>query len=198
MGPIQKLFAYITRRRRATRVNHAAATLAAAEGEAAHLVKQAAQQAKLIVGSTRLTSAEAHADFERALHQLKSRATASLEQHLAEVNQTVATQSAAITKQLAAAARTQLAELQHAIAAQSAKLNAQLITDAKSTRQRLQQELDDKRRTSTLRLQAVLVKELPGIVKEVVGRSLTLTDHEQLVREALEKARRQELWQPPT
>ena len=168
--------------------------LAAARQQAAEIISGATEQADRILSETKLFTKGVHKDLERTLDTTAARTSEQAEAHLQQIVRAFEQQLRAVTDRLEQAAKAELSALRQQMADQLSAAANELATETEKGRQELQRELEDVKRRKVHQLEAQLNKQLPQIVKQAAGRSIPLSEHEQLVRDALQRAKDENLW----
>ncbi len=160
--------------------------LTEANEQASRLLEEAAAQAQQIIRTTqtlkenteravqaRLLEAAEHVvtDSEKMLEQLHT----NFEQELNENTEHLKTMFADHLAQLTAKLQERVTEMEHTIGEQAGSQQQNLQRELVALKERIRQQYEKH-----------LQGQLPSIVKTVVGHSLTGSDHEQLIREALQ------------
>ena len=168
--------------------------LAAARQQAAEIISGATEQADRILSETKLFTKGIHKDLERTLDTTAVRTSEQADAHLKQIIRVFEQQLTTVTDRLEQAAKAELGALREQMGEQLSAAADELTAETEEGRQGLKRDLEDVKRRRIHQLGAQLNKQLPHIVKEAAGRSIPLSEHEQLVRDALQRAKDENLW----
>jgi len=168
--------------------------LAETEVRAQEILHEAARNAKEIIARANkiqvITAQELAADLRTDHAHVKNQIT----QVLTSLNDQLETMAATTITELQKKTEDLLQDAAQKNKQLASKLQDQLTKHAIQERRGLDASLQELRHKKIQSITTLLQQEIPHIVKKVVGKSLSLNDHEALVQEALEQAANDISW----
>lgn len=185
MGLFDQLVRYFRYQRTAKTQATQTEVVLRAEGQAQQLLLSAADQAEKIIQE----AVHVRSTIEKRLNATVAKSQLIIEEHiqheLAELSGQLKELAVAVATDLQQTTAQYMANATTTNQQQLASLHVQLTKIVRAEEKKLHDELTEVRRKKIYSLTTTLEKEIPDIVKDVVGRSLALHDHEELVRDAL-------------
>ena len=166
----------------------------AAARRAEEIIAQATKEATALIEEAHVIKENSTRAIEEALQASRKNVADEMQQQMSALSKQLNEAIQQTTEELRREMREALEKSLATTGQQLSSVDRELQKVAADERQKLQANLEEVRRKKIHSLTATLQKQIPAIAKEVIGRSLSLADHEQLVRDALERTRHENIW----
>tara|TARA_Y100000310_G_scaffold290133_1_gene317068 strand:+ start:233 stop:739 length:507 start_codon:yes stop_codon:yes gene_type:complete len=166
----------------------------AATSQAEQIIAAATQEAKEILNRAHTIRSDAESALQEAAEKQQLLLQQALEEETRNLQKQAHTAISTMLDELKKETEGAVSSVVTDAGKQLDTVQHQLVATLALEQKKMQAGLEGVRRKKIHSLTATLQKEIPVIVKKVVGRSLALADHEALVREALDDAKHDTIW----
>ncbi len=165
-----------------------------AASQADQIISAATQEAKEILNKAHSIRSDAESALQEGAQKQQLMLREALEKETGSLQKQVHAALSDMVTQLKQETQKAITKVVADAGHQLDTVQGEMLQTVALEQKKMQAGLEEIRRKKIHSLTATLQKEIPIIVKKVVGRSLALADHEALVREALDDAKHDTIW----